>query len=133
MTITFIPKTTTKEVEVEGYGKIFIRQYGAGEELQIQANLRELEDLQKRAEILLNEAKEKYGGDDSKLPEEFKEKFEKIQYKVGVLNEELNQILKSTLTSEKKGMAEKLFNELPMSEIRRMITATREEEDAKTE
>lgn len=130
MTITFIPKTTNKEIEVEGYGKIYIRPYGAGEELQIQSNLRQLDELQKNAETLLKDAKEKYGDDEAKLPPEFKEKFEKIQKKVNEFTEELNQIIRSTISSEKKGMAEKLFNELPMTEIRRMISTARGEDDA---
>lgn len=133
MTITFIPKTNKRAIDVEGYGKIFVRQYGAGEELQIQANLRELTELQQRAEDLLKEAKEKYGEDDSKLPKEFKTRFEKIQGKVTGLSEELNEIIRNTITSEKPGMAEKLFNELPMAEIRRMIGAVRDEDNAETE
>lgn len=131
MTITFTPTTNIKEVEVEGYGKVRIRPYGAGEELQIAKNLRELNELQKQAEDFLKDIKSKYGEDDSKLPESEKKKFEKIQAKVSVLSDELNEIIRSTITSEDAKVAERLFMELPMAEIRKLISlALGKEKDA---
>ena len=132
MTITFTPTTNIKEVEVEGYGKVKIRPYGAGEELQIAKNLRELNELQKQAEDFLKDIKEKYGEDDAKIPEAEKKSFEKLQANVARLSDDLNEIIRGTITSDEKGVAEKLFAELPMTEIRRLIsTALGKEEDAK--
>lgn len=122
MAITFTPITNIKEVEVEGYGKVKIRPYGAGEELQISKNFRELNDLQKQAEDFLKDIKEKYANDETKLPDNEKQRFEKIQTKVAKLSNELNEIIKSTITSDEKGVAERLFAELPMVEIRRLIS-----------
>lgn len=122
MAITFTPITNIKEVEVEGFGIVKIRPYGAGEELQISKNFRELEELQEQAEKFLKDMKEKYGEDDSKINEEEKEKFSKIQSKVARLSNELNELIRGTITSDKKGVAEKLFAELPMTEIRRLIS-----------
>ena len=131
MTITFTPTTNIKEVEVEGYGKVKIRPYGAGEELQIAKNLRELTELQKQAEDFLKDIKEKYGEDDAKIPDTEKKSFEKLQGKVARLSDDLNEIIKGTITSDEKGVAEKLFAELPMTEIRRLIsTALGKEKDA---
>lgn len=132
MTITFTPTTNIKEVEVEGYGTVKIRPYGAGEELQIAKNLRELNEYQAKAEAFLAETKEKYGDNDSNLTKEEKAKFEKIQAAVARLSDELNELIRGTITSDEKGVAEKLFAELPMTEIRRLIsTALGKEEDAK--
>ena len=122
MAISFTPNTNIKEVEVEGYGMVRIRPYGAGEELQIAKNFRELDELQKKAEKLLADAKANYGDDEAKLPDSFKKDFEKIQTSVSRLSNELNDIIKSTITSDQKGVAERLFNELPMTEIRRLIS-----------
>ena len=122
MAISFTPNTNIKEVEVEGYGLIRVRPYGAGEELQIAKNFRELDELQKKAEKLLADAKANYGDDEAKLPDSFKKDFEKIQTSVSRLSNELNDIIKSTITSDQKGVAERLFNELPMTEIRRLIS-----------
>lgn len=131
MAITFTPKTNIKEIDVEGYGLIRIRPYGAGEELQIQANLRKLEELQSQAESLLAEAKEKYGEDEAKLPQEFKDRFKKIQDEVVVLTDELNEMTMAVVTSERPGVAKRLLKELPTSELRRLITSAREENNAK--
>lgn len=134
MTITFTPNTNIKEVEVEGYGKVRVRPYGAGEELQIAKNLRELNELQTQAEVFLKNIKEKYGEDDAKIPEEEKKNFEKLQASVARLSDDLNEIIKGTITSEEAGVAEKLFAELPMVEIRRLIsTALGKDEDAETQ
>lgn len=125
MTITFIPKTNTKEVEVEGYGVVKIRSYGAGEELQIAKNMRELEELQSQAEAFLEEVKQKYGDDQSKLSPEEKTRFEKIQKKVNELTNELHEIIRSTISSDDPKVAKRLFKELPLEEIRRLVTMAR--------
>ena len=124
MTITFIPKVNNKEVEVAGYGKIKVRPYGAGEELQITKNVRELEELQKQAEHFLSDIKEKHQNDESKLTDEEKASFNAIQQKVFTLSNELNEIIRSTISSDDPSVAEKLFRELPIEEIRRLVTAT---------
>lgn len=133
MAISFTPITNIKEVEVEGYGKVKIRPYGAGEELQIAKNFRELDELQKKAEKLLADAKANYGEDEEKLPDSFKKDFEKIQTNVAKLSNELNALIKGTISSEDPKVAEKLFQELPMTEIRRLIsTALGKEANAET-
>lgn len=131
MTITFVPKPNYKEVEVEGYGKVRIRPYGAGEELQITKNIRELEGLQKQAEDLLAKTKSEYK-DDDKLPDDVDKDFKKIQAKVQELTDELNDLIRGTITSENPKVATRLFNELPMSEIRRLITVSNKDNNAKT-
>ena len=130
MTITFTPKLNNKEIEVEGYGVVKIRPYGAGEELEIAKNMRELEELQKQAESFLEMIKTKYNNDEAKLEEEEKERFNKIQHKVVSLSNELNEIIRSTITSDDPAVAERMFKELPMEEIRRLVTASRGEDDA---
>ena len=130
MTITFVPKPNYKEVEVEGYGKVRIRPYGAGEELQITKNIRELEGLQKQAEDLLAEAKSKYGDDEANLPDEFKTNFDKIRNKVAKYTDELHGLIRGTISSENPKVAERIFNELSMPEIRRLITASQKEDNA---
>ena len=133
MAISFTPNTNFKEVEVEGFGKVKIRPYGAGEELQIAKNFRELDALQIKAEKLLADAKANYGDDESKLPDSFRKDFEKIQKEVTRLSDELNELIRGTISSDEKGVAEKLFNELPLTEIRRMIAvALGKEADAET-
>ena len=132
MAISFTPNTNIKEVEVEGFGKVKIRPYGAGEELQISKNFRELTDLQKKAEDWLAEAKEKYDNDDSKLPEDFKKDFEKIQAEVTRLSNELNELIRGIITSDEEGVAERVYNELPLTEVRRLVAfALGKAEDAK--
>ena len=131
MTISFTPNTNAKEIEVEGYGVVKVRPYGAGEELQIAQNIRELDELQKKAEKLLTDTKANYGEDDSKLPDSVKTDFEKIQKAVARLSDKLNTLSKGVISSDDPKVAEKLFNELPLSEIRRLITtALRKEADA---
>lgn len=133
MTITFTPTTNIKEVDVEGYGTVKIRPYGAGEELQIAKNLRELDELQKQAEKLLADAKAEFGEDEEKLPVSFKKSFSKIQLNVARLSDELTQLIQSTITSDDEKIAKRLFAELPMVEIRRLInTALGKGEDAET-
>lgn len=121
MTISFTPITNIKEVEVEGYGKVRVRPYGAGEELQLSMNIRKLEDVQKQAEKLLEEAKEEYGDDESKWGKDVSEKFKKIRGEAVRLSDELNDITRNILSSEDPKVAERLFRELPMSEVRRLI------------
>ena len=131
MTISFTPNTNAKEIEVEGYGVVKVRPYGAGEELQIAQNIRELDELQKKAEKLLSDTKANYGEDNSKLPDSVKTDFEKIQKAVARLSDKLNTLSKGVISSDDPKVAEKLFNELPLSEIRRLITtALRKEADA---
>lgn len=132
MTITFIPKANIKEIEVEGYGKVRVRPYGAGEELQISKNIRELESLQKQAEGLLADAKAEYGSDEAKLPEDFKTNFEKIQAKVRKYTDELHCIIRSTISSEQPKVAERIFNELSMPELRRLISTAMKDDNAET-
>ena len=132
MTITFTPKPNQIEVKVEGYGKIKVRPYGAGEELQIAKNIRELDELQKKLESWYKGIKDKYGDDESKITEEEKSEFDKIQGKLTKLSGDLTDLIRSTISSNEKGVAERLFNELSMNEIRRLInTALGKEEDAK--
>lgn len=133
MAISFTPNTNIKEVEVEGYGKVKIRPYGAGEELQISKNFRELEELQTKAQTLLDDAKDKYGNDESKLPQDFKDEFAKIQKAVTRLSNELNDLIRGTITSDEEGVAERLYNELPLTEVRRLIAfALGKDTDAET-
>ena len=135
MTISFTPNTNIKKIMVEGFGKVQIRPYGAGEELQISKNFRELDELTTKARQLLDEAKEKYGDDESKLPDSFKKDFNKIKETVDRLTIELNDLIKGTISSDEKGVAERIFNELPMSEIRRLVAVAlgKETENAETE
>lgn len=129
MTITFVPTSNIKEIEVKGFGVVKIRPYGAGEELQISKNLRELEELQKEAEEFLNTVKQKYDNDESKITEEEKSGFEKIQRKVMRLSNELNELIKGTLSSDDPKVAERIFNELPMADIRKLIATALGKED----
>ena len=132
MTITFVPTANIKEVEVEGYGVVKIRPYGAGEELQISKNFRELDGLQKEAESFLAEVREKHDDDESKLDDDEKKKFESIREGITKLSDELNDLIKGTISSDDPKVAERLFNELPMTEIRKLITmALGKEADAK--
>lgn len=124
MTITFTPTANIKEVEVEGYGKVRIRPYGAGEELQISKNVRELEELQTKAENFLASIKEKYKDDESQITDSEKKQFEKIQREVFRMSNELNELIRGTISSEDPKVAERLFNELPMPEIRKLISTT---------
>lgn len=132
MAITFVPTTNIREVEVKGYGKVKVRPYGAGEELQISMNLRELNDLQTQAEAFLDDIRKKYDGDESQISAEEKAHFEEMREKVAKLTNDLNQLVRGTITSDKKGVADRLFAELPMNEIRRLInTALERKADAK--
>lgn len=123
MTITFVPTANIKEVEVEGYGVVKIRPYGAGEELQISKNFRELDGLQKEAENFLAEVREKHDDDESKLDDDEKKKFESIRTEIMRLSDELNDIIRGTISSDDPKVAEKLFNELPMTDIRKLIAS----------
>lgn len=132
MTITFTPVANYKEVEVEGYGVVKIRPYGAGEELQIAKSARELEELQEESEAFLADLKTKYDEDDSKIPPEEKKHFEKLQTRFSRLYNELNELVQGTITSDDPKVAQRLFDELPMAEIRRLIsTALGKDTDAK--
>lgn len=133
MTITFTPTSNIKEVEVEGYGKVRIRPYGAGEELQIAKNLRELTEAQEKAAALLDNMKTKYGEDDSKLTDQEKADFEAVQAEANRLSDDLTNLTRSVISSEDPKVAERLFNELPITEIRKLISfALGKKEDAKT-
>lgn len=130
MAITFTPTTNIKEVNVEGYGTIKIRPYGAGEELQISKNLRELDGLQKQAQSFLDVVKTKYADDETQIPQEQKDKFTKIQQKVEKLSNELNELIRGTISSDEPGVADRVFNELPLGQIRKIIAAAKKDEDA---
>ena len=133
MTITFTPTSNIKEVEVEGYGKVRIRPYGAGEELQIAKNLRELTEAQEKAAALLDNMKAKYGEDDSKLTDQEKADFEAVQAEANRLSDGLTNLTRSVISSEDPKVAERLFNELPITEIRKLISFALEKgKDAKT-
>ena len=133
MTITFTPTSNIKEVEVEGYGKVRIRPYGAGEELQIAKNLRELTEAQEKAAALLDNMKTKYGEDDSKLTDQEKADFEAVQAEANRLSDDLTNLTRSVISSEDPKVAERLFNELPITEIRKLISFALEKgKDAKT-
>lgn len=121
MTISFTPNTNIKEVEVAGYGVVKIRPYGAGEELQIAKNIRELNELQQQAEKMLDVIKADYNEDDTKIPEELKKDFASIQNKVTNLSNELNDLIKGTISSDDPAVAERIFNELPLTEVRRLV------------
>lgn len=129
MTITFTPQTNIKEVEVEGYGKIKIRPYGAGEELQISKSIRELNDLQKQAQEFLATLEKDYAKDESKIPPEQKAKFEKIQQHSARLSDELSELVRGTISSDEPGVADRLFNELPLPQIRKMIATALEKDN----
>ena len=121
MAISFTPKLNIKEIEVEGYGKVKIRPYGAGEELQISKSFRELDELQTRAKMWLDDMKNKYGDDDDKIPVEAKQEFAEIQKEVERLSDELNDLIRGTISSDEEGVAERIYKELPLTEVRRMI------------
>ncbi len=106
-----------------GYGVVKIRAYGAGEELQIAKNLRELDELQKQAEAFLAEVKARHGDDNADLTSEEKERFDKIQKKVNDHTNELHEIIRSTISSDDPKVAKRLFKELPLEELRRLVTA----------
>ena len=78
--------------------------------------------MQKRAEKFLADIKTNYESDESKIPDSAKKDFEKIQNEVKRLSDELNEIIKGTLSSDDPKVAERLFNELPLTEIRRLIS-----------
>lgn len=123
MAITFTPKPNHVEVEVEGFGKVRVRHYGAGEELQLAKDVRELDELQKRGERLLADlqTKAKKDGEDAELTPELQKEFNAVQKRVGELSDELNAITRSVLSSEDPTVAERIFNELPVQEVRRLI------------
>ena len=125
MTISFTPNTNTKAVEVEGYGIVKVRQYGAGEELQIAKNLRELDELKNKATSLLETMRKDYGENEKEYPENFKKDFDLIQTEVSRLTTELNELVKGIISSDDPQVAERVFAELPMSEIRRLISMVR--------
>lgn len=118
MTIAYIPKNK-KKIEVEGYGEFFVRPYGAGEELQINANMRELNEIQTEAQEMLKRYKAK--GKDGELSEADKKALKKLQTRTNELTIETHEILKGTITSETEGAVDKLFKELDRTEIRRII------------
>ena len=121
MTIKYTPRNNKKTIEVEGYGKFTVRPYGAGEELQIQANMRELNEIQVEAQNIL----ERYKNADRNAPlnPDDKKTLAELQSKVDELTVETHEILKSTITSETEGAVDRLFKELDRTEIRRIIDA----------
>lgn len=121
MTITYVPKNNKKAIEVEGYGKFTVRPYGAGEELQVRANMRELNAIQAEAQELL----EKYRGKDKadKISNTDQKALARLQNRTEELTVETHEILKGTITSEVEGAVDKLFKELDRTEIRNIIDA----------
>ena len=121
MTITYVPKNNKKTIEVEGYGKFTVRPYGAGEELQVRANMRELNAIQAEAQELL----EKYRGKDKadKISNTDQKALTRLQNRTEELTVETHEILKGTITSETEGAVDKLFKELDRTEIRNIIDA----------
>ncbi len=119
MTITYIPKNNKKTIEVEGYGKFTVRPYGAGEELQVRANMRELNEITAEAQELLEKAKSR--SKDEKTPEEEQKALARLQNRTDDLVAETHEILKGTITSEAEGAVDKLFRELDRKEIRAII------------
>ena len=121
MTIKYIPKNNKKTIEVEGYGLFIVRPYGAGEELQVRANMRELNELTAEARELLE--KQKNRGENEKIPEEDQKPIARLQSRADELVAETHEILKGTISSETEGAVDKLFRELDRTEIRRIIDA----------
>lgn len=121
MTIKYIPKNNKKTIEVEGYGLFIVRPYGAGEELQVRANMRELNELTAEARGLLE--KQKNRGKNEKIPEEDQKPLARLQNRADELVAETHEILKGTISSETEGAVDKLFRELDRTEIRRIIDA----------
>ena len=121
MTITYVPKNNKKTIEVEGYGLFIVRPYGAGEELQVRANMRELNELTAEARGLLE--KQKNRGKNEKIPEEDQKPLARLQNRADELVAETHEILKGTISSETEGAVDKLFRELDRTEIRRIIDA----------
>lgn len=121
MTITYVPKNNKKTIEVEGYGLFIVRPYGAGEELQVRANMRELNELTAEARELLE--KQKNRGKNEKIPEEDQKPLARLQNRADELVAETHEILKGTISSETEGAVDKLFRELDRTEIRRIIDA----------
>ena len=121
MTITYVPKNNKKTIEVEGYGKFTVRSYGAGEELQVRANMRELNEVQAEAEALL----EKHKGEakNAKIPEADQKTLAKLLARTDELIVETHELLKGTISSETEGAVDRLFKELDRTEIRRIIDA----------
>lgn len=126
MAISYIPKTNKKEIEVEGYGKFYIRRYGAGEELQIQANLRELDNIQEGAKKLHEALKDKK---EEEVKQEDRDKLAEFMRATDRLTRELYEIRKGTFSSDTDGAVDKLFAELPREEIVAISNAAFLEED----
>lgn len=121
MTITYVPKNNKKTIEVEGYGKFTVRPYGAGEELQVRANMRELNEVQAEAEALLEKHKDK--DRNAKIPEADQKHLNKLIARTDELVVETHELLKGTIASETEGAVDKLFRELDRTEIRKIIDA----------
>lgn len=119
MTITYVPKNNKKTIEVEGYGIFTVRPYGAGEELQVRANMRELNGITAEAQELLERQKSRAKGE--KTPEDDQKVLTRLQNRTDELVAETHEILKGTITSETEGAVDKLFKELDRKEIRAII------------
>ena len=68
MAIKYVPQGLKNEIEVEGYGKFFVRKRGAGEELQVRADMREFDEIRADSERLTKKYKGK--GADAKISKE---------------------------------------------------------------
>lgn len=117
MAIKYIPQNK-KEIEVEGFGKFLVRRYGVNEEFQVEADMRELNELLEKAKNF----SEKYKGKkDNEIPVEEMADIDRTQKRVDELNREMIGILKSTITSDDPKAVDKLFTELDRVEIRQII------------
>lgn len=121
MTITYVPKNNKKTIEVEGYGKFTVRPYGAGEELQVRANMRELNEIQAESQALLEKHKDK--DRNAQLPEADQKHLNKLIARTDELIVETHELLKGTISSETEGAVDRLFKELDRTEIRKIIDA----------
>lgn len=119
MAITYVPKNNKKKITVEGYGEFTVRPYGAGEELQVRANMRELNETQAEAQALLEKQRGK--DKDAKISEEDQKTLTRLMVRTDELVIETHELSKSTITSETEGAVDRLFQELDRTEIRKII------------
>lgn len=125
MTFKLELKQTSYKVDTgEPFGIFSVRPLGAGEQLEmsrIQRNIYNInERIQKLSELTTK-------------TEATKEEIDEAQKEIESLSEEiyedsrtLSEILKSQITSAKRGMVDKLFNTVEIAEIRRLIDGTLE-------
>lgn len=117
MTIDFTLKDNKKPITVKGYGTFYIRPYGAGEELQIRANLRRLDEIGDAINLMT-----KSHNADDKVSEEDAKQLKKFENEIFELSEENQKIVKGTISCDDKKAIERLFNERSNSEIREIIS-----------